>query len=188
MALMTITIQGEKQVIAVLESMRARASNLTPAMKSIGALVKNESLGNFKSQHGPDGTPWAPLKMSTLIARAMRLSGGKGIKTKKGAMKKGAQRVISTGKILLDTGVLRASVQVQDTSATSVTIASRIKYAATQQYGAKSGQFGVAHYKSRNGTFPIPWGDIPARPFLGTNPQMRTDIADIIRAHLMPAA
>jgi len=172
---LTVTVQGEKQVIQVLESMRARASNLTPAMKSIGALVKNESLGNFK-------------KMSTLIARAMRLSGGKGIKTKKGAMKKSAQRVISTGKILLDTGVLRASVQVQDTSATSVTIASRIKYAATQQYGAKSGQFGVAHYKSRNGTFPIPWGDIPARPFLGTNPQMRTDIADIIRAHLMPAA
>jgi len=29
---------------------------------------------------------------------------------------------------------------------------------------------------------------IPARPYLGVNTQMRTDIADIIRAHLLPAA
>lgn len=118
----------------------------------------------------------------------MRLSGGKGIRNKNGGMKKGAQRIISTGRILEDTGVLRASVEVQNANSTGVTIASRIKYAATQQYGAKSGQFGVAHYRSRNGTFPIPWGDIPARPFLGVNSQMRTDIADIIRSHLMPAA
>lgn len=174
MAMMTINIQGEKQVIQVLENMRARASNLTPAMKQIGSLVKNASGENFKNQSAPDGTVWKPLSMATLIARAMRLSGGKGIRNKNGSVKKGSQRVISSAKILLDTGVLRASVQVQDVTQQSVTIASRLKYSAIHQWGGKAGRGNKV--------------TVPARPFLGTNPQMRTDIADIIRAHLMPAA
>lgn len=171
---LTITIQGEKQVIQLLESMRARASNLTPAMKKIGSLVKNESLGNFKNQSAPDGTPWKPLSMATRIARAMRLSGGKGIRNKNGSTKKGAQRIIGSAQALLDTGVLRASVQVQEVTSQSVTIASRLKYSAIHQYGGMAG-------RGKKVT-------IPARPYLGVNTQMRTDIADIIRAHLLPAA
>ncbi len=171
---LTVTIQGEKQVIQVLESMRARASDLTRAMKSIGSLVKGASMENFKGQHGPDGTPWRPLKMSTLIARAMRLSGGKGIRNKNGSVKKGAQRVIASGKALLDTGVLRSSVQVQDLTKQSVTIASRLKYSAIHQYGGQAG-------RGRRVA-------VPARPYLGINPQMRADIADIIRSHLAPGA
>ena len=104
----------------------------------------------------------------------MGLSGGKGIRNKNGSVKKGAQRIMSSAKILLDTGVLRASVQVQDATTQSVTIASRLKYAAIHQYGGQAGR-GLKV-------------TIQARPYLGVNPQMRTDIADIIRAHLMPAA
>lgn len=43
-----------------------------------------------------------------------------------------------------------------------VTIFSSMIYAATQQFGASKGQFG----RNRRNQ-PIPWGDIPARPFLG---------------------
>lgn len=46
--------------------------------------------------------------------------------------------------------------------------------------GAKRGAFGV----SRRGG-PLPWGDIPARPFLGLSADDRKTIEEIVRAHLL---
>jgi len=43
-----------------------------------------------------------------------------------------------------------------------VIVGSTMVYAPTHQFGAKKGEFG----KTKRGA-PIPWGDIPARPFLG---------------------
>lgn len=167
---LTIDINGEKQVIQVLESMRGRIENMLPAMKQIGSLVKNEALGNFKAQSAPDGTPWKPLSMATRIARAMRLSGGKGIKNKNGSTKKASQRVISSAQALLDTGILRASIQVQSADKSSVTISSRLKYSAIHQFGGKAGRGGRV--------------TIPQRQYIGVNESMKIDILDIIKNHI----
>jgi len=51
-----------------------------------------------------------------------------------------------------------------------------------QQFGAKKGQFG----KTRRGA-PIPWGNIPARPFLGVSVSDRSDILAILAEHLRKA-
>jgi phage virion morphogenesis protein len=58
-------------------------------------------------------------------------------------------------------------------------VGTNIKYAAVQQFGAKAGAFGATR---RGGK--IPWGDIPARPFMGISGDDRSAILDIIRKYL----
>jgi len=55
-------------------------------------------------------------------------------------------------------------------------------YAPTHQFGAQKGEFGTS---SRGG--PIPWGDIPARPYLGISPADESDILALARKHLADA-
>ena len=52
-------------------------------------------------------------------------------------------------------------------------------YATTHQFGAEKGAFGTT---SRGG--PIPWGDIPARPFLGISDDDRRDIEKLVEGDL----
>lgn len=55
-----------------------------------------------------------------------------------------------------------------------VEIGSPMIYAATQQFGAKRHSFGKG----------APWGDIPARPFLGVSRDDSANILDILTQHL----
>lgn len=52
-------------------------------------------------------------------------------------------------------------------------------YAAVMQGGAAQGAFGRT---SRGG--PIPWGNIPARPFLGLSDSDRAGVLEIIAEYL----
>jgi phage gpG-like protein len=84
----------------------------------------------FRMQRDPYGTPWKPLKPATIAARR------KG--TRKGARSKGAQ-------ILVDTGILRNSLNSRILGPRRFAIGSPMKYAAAHQEGTAT---------------------IPARPFL----------------------
>lgn len=55
-------------------------------------------------------------------------------------------------------------------------------YAATMQFGASKGAFGRTKV---NG--PIPWGDIPARPYLGISAEDETNLLDELRGWLSGA-
>lgn len=58
-------------------------------------------------------------------------------------------------------------------------------YAATMHFGAKKGEFGT--YRGPSGTWkprPIPWGDIPARPFMHATAQELEDIADFLEEQI----
>lgn len=50
----------DRKVQGLLNRLRARALDLTPAMQAIGAFFERSVLENFKAQSGPDGTPWQP--------------------------------------------------------------------------------------------------------------------------------
>lgn len=63
------------------------------------------------------------------------------------------------GKILQDNRLLSGSVVARHTAEEAIAGTTDIR-AATHQFGAKQGEFGTT---SRGA--PIPWGDIPARPF-----------------------
>lgn len=64
------------------------------------------------------------------------------------------------GKPLMDSGLLRQSITHRADSH-SVEIGTNKDYAPTHQFGAAKGKYG----KTKRGA-PIPWGNIPARPFL----------------------
>lgn len=64
------------------------------------------------------------------------------------------------GKKLFQSGQLRSSITTQ-VSKDSVVIGTNDPKAPTHQFGARQGQYGTS---SRN--TPLPWGVIPARPFL----------------------
>ena len=64
-----------------------------------------------------------------------------------------------------------------------VTLSTNVEYAVVQQFGAKQGAFGR---DKRN--HPLPWGDIPARPFLGFSDRDKADILAILSEYLDNAA
>ena len=66
-----------------------------------------------------------------------------------------------------DTGRLRTSMKGRSTKRTAV-VGTNVIYAPTMQFGAKKGEFG----KTKRGT-PIPWGNIPARRFLGFSKEQK---------------
>ena len=64
-------------------------------------------------------------------------------------------------------------------------VGTNIEYAATMHFGAKKGEFGT--YRGPAGTWkprPIPWGDIPARPFMHATNQEFEDIADFLEEQI----
>ena len=58
----------------------------------------------------------------------------------------------------------------------------RLKEAGTHQFGASKGAFGTTSRGS-----PIPWGDIPARPFFGLSSEDEWGVLEILTDHLIDA-
>lgn len=83
------------------------------------------------------------------------------------------------GKILQPSGGragLLASLQAEATRDTARVGTNKI-YASTHQFGAKQRQ-----YQGK-----APWGDVPARPFLGIGPEDEEEIRDAIRTAIHKA-
>lgn len=159
----------DTEVRAMLLKLQRRMGNLRPVMRQIGHRLRNDAIANFKGQHGPDGRPWPRLSPVTLMARARRVT-GKGLYTKdRKRTRSAAYRVMTTGKALLDTGVLRNSVQVLDVTHDSVTVGSRLPYAAIQQFGGQAG-------RGRRVT-------IPPRPFIGLSAAANRQIFDLVNRY-----
>lgn len=81
------------------------------------------------------------------------------------------------------TGILREKGTLQDTlrhqvTSTELAFGTDRPYGAVHQFGQKKGASG-----SSNGR-PIPWGDIPARPYLGLSSDDETEVLLIIHDYL----
>lgn len=168
----------DAQVRAMLTRLSQRMGNLTPVMHDIGLQVVEWAQHSIDTETDPYGVRFKPMSLATKIARARRLSGGKGIYTK--GKKDGtgrvvrapAYRIITTAKLLKDRGNLYSSIKVINANANSVTVgvntAGPAAYAGVQQFGGG---------KSR----------IPARPFLpmkGLTPAHYSAIREIIERKL----
>lgn len=82
------------------------------------------------------------------------------------------------------TGILREKGTLQDTlrkqvTTTELAFGTDRPYGAVHQFGQKKGASGSS--KGR----PIPWGDIPARPYLGLSSDDETEVVLIIHDYLM---
>lgn len=105
----------------------------------------------FRDQKDIDGNAWAPIKEQTK-------------KRKK------------SSKILVQDGLLSSKMWGTNHGEDFAEVGSGAIYAAVHQFGAKKGEFG--NMKSGR---PIPWGDIPARPFLGWNDDLMDTTADVLK-------
>lgn len=169
---------------SALDSLRGfidRASNMQPVLKEIGEDMAESAKRRFETTTAPDGTAWAPNSPVTLARYGANFARKKnGELTKSGAAKL-ANKKPGTG----DTRMLGTTINYQVKDETAVTIGSPMVYANTFQYGAASGEFGFGVYATRNGSFPIPWGNIPARPFLGASDEDKANIVRLVYSYLM---
>lgn len=142
---MKVTIQANTQGIQEgLAKLSQHAQNLNPALDSIGSALAESIRLSFRASQDPYSNAWAALTQVTL---SRRKKGGEGAKP------------------LLDTGILRNSIS-HEVQGNTVEVGTGVEYAPLHQFGAQQGAFGTGHYKTRKGSFPIPWGNVPARPFL----------------------
>ena len=140
MAVISVQVT-DKPVMDALQELSRRVSDISEPLNEIGIEFAERIRGQFSKGESPYGNKWAALSAVTQAKNKGRRSGGEPLR---------------------DTGRLMASIthQMIDGGKT-VSIATNVKYANTHQFGARQGQYGRT---KRNG--PIPWGNIPARPYM----------------------
>lgn len=159
-----VEFNGGAEIERLFAQVSAHLSDLRPLMGDIGDQQIASTRARFLAGQAPDGSVWAPKSPATLAAQA-------------------ARRISTDTRPLFASGDLHSKLNYQiGADGQSVTIGSGQIYAAVQQFGAAKGAFGT-DTRGRS----IPWGDIPARPYLGLSDQDRVDIAAIITEWLESA-
>ncbi len=141
---------------AALERAEDLLTDLTPLMIRLGDYLAEATIERFPTGRAPDGSAWAPKSLVTLERQG------------------GGQRGADPRPLFGPSGLLSRLISYEVTP-TSVTVGSNMIYAAVQQFGAAQGAFGVT---AAGG--PIPWGNIPARPFLGLSDDDERAVVKIV--------
>lgn len=174
----------DREIRAALDRLTRTGADPTPALREVGSYLSEAIRLRFREGVGPDGKPWAPLSPITRAVRAARGAGGApSYKSgpNKGRYKLGPAMQYANAKPLLDTGRLRNSITYR-ADRDGVSIGTNVVYAAVQHFGARRGAFGTT---SRGA--PIPWGNIPARPFLGVSREDSSEIVGILQRAIQGA-
>jgi len=146
-------------------------------MSEIGEYLQDAVIQRFERSEGPDGQKWAANSESTI---AGVLSQSKGNYKKKGGLTSKGQKRAGNKKPLIGPTKQLKNINY-DATEDDVEVGSSRIYSRVQQFGAKQGEFGRT---KRNG--PIPWGDIPARSYLGFSDDDESMILDILKNYLEP--
>jgi phage gpG-like protein len=161
-----------RQVLEVLSRLTERFSpaGMAPVMQEIGETLAESTQQRFSTSTAPDGSRWAPLKESTVLARLAKVSGAYSKKTgkltKKGSTARGGM------KPLVATGILQDTIRYQIINGGAGVEIGTNRFAGEWEAGAAVHQFG-----SRN-------GKIPARPFLGLSASDEAEVLDILQRFL----
>jgi phage virion morphogenesis protein len=174
----TVIEVDDAEVKAALAKLAGKIENPRPLLLEIGEELTESTLKRFSSSTAPDGSKWQANSALTI------LRSGQG---------KGKKPLIGESKSL--------STQIHyELAETSVVVGSSMIYARVQQQGAKMGEFGRYYQLSRQKYgekdfrryagmkkgHPLPWGDIPARPFLGVSQDDRDMITRSVLSYLQP--
>lgn len=152
-----LTFDDDEAVVA-FNRLVAAGTDLTPLMRDIGEHLLRTTRDRFADEKAPDGTPWAPLSETTK-----------------------ARKTRNAGRILTESGILGGQLAYR-ASSDELMVGSPTIYAGTHQFGASRGAFGTTSRGS-----PIPWGDIPARPFLGLSGDDEDEVAALVSDFLVDA-
>lgn len=149
----------DREVLDYLRQLQQRTGDITPALGEIGEYLIKSTKERFGTGTAPDGTLWEKNSPLTL------------------SRKKGTQPLIGEAE--------RLSTEFSYFIGNNeLAFGSTVEYAAVQQFGAGQGAIGRGTYEKKRGSFPIPWGDIPARPFIGISDDDQVKILDIIQGYL----
>lgn len=154
-----------KEADEVLRTILNAINDMTPLLHDIGQEMVDSTLENFQEGTSPDGIPWAPKSKATLEKYERRKDGPVSSRPLIGPSKTLSSRQVHSfgvgdGKVSWGTNLTQAAVM---------------------QFGAAKGTFGTA----ANGSS-IPWGDIPARPFIGIGEDDISEIVRLAEEHLDP--
>lgn len=166
-------------------------------LKGIGEGLMASTKLRFSSSTAPDGSRWLANARSTI---ERFVNEGKYYSKAGKLNSKGVAKVAGKRPLVGHTGKLAENIAYQVESGTLV-IGSPMPYARVQQEGAKQGEFGrvvasnikrfrqfdekdFRRYAGTKKGHPLPWGDIPARPFLGISTADREAILDVIERRL----
>ena len=146
------------EITDVLNRLSAALTDLLPLMTEIGEQLEHTTEERFDRGVGPDGRAWAPKSQTTIDAYARRKQRvdrrplwGPG---EGGHLARSIHRAVGVDFVEIGTNAIQSAVM---------------------QYGARQGAFG----RTRRGA-PIPWGNIPARPFIGLSDLDRSNIAETL--------
>lgn len=151
---------NHEPVFRALSAAHDRLADLTPVYHEIGEHMVRSTKQRFGRSEAPDGTRWQPKKPSTIERYKARGDGNR------------------PDPLIGPSGRLGREIN-SFVSRDGVEIGSALEYSAVMQHGAGKGAFGA----DRAGR-PIPWGDIPARVWLGLSADDERDILDIVDEHV----
>ncbi|WP_454280520.1 phage virion morphogenesis protein [Sphingomonas sp. Marseille-Q8236] len=140
-----------------------KLGDMTPVYKDIGDYMTRQTKARFVSGTAPDGTKWRPKTAATIASYKAKRHGNK------------------TRPLIGPTGRLGKEINEVATR-DQVEIGSALEYSAVMQNGAKKGAFG-----NTRTNLPIPFGDIPARVFIGISDTEERSILDLVDEHLAEA-
>jgi phage gpG-like protein len=131
-------------------------------MQDIGEALVASTEKRFKDGTSPAGLPWAPKSPTTLAAYS-------------------ARRLRADPRPLFGPSGILSTTIFYDVApdGSSVEVGSNRIYSAVMQFGAAKGAFGQT---SKGGS--IPWGNIPARPYLGLSQSDESEIVATINEWL----
>ena len=147
---------------AALDRLAGALDDMSPVMADIGEQLKVSTEARFGQGVDPEGAAWAPKSQTTIDAYVRR--------------GKTADRRPLWGP---GEGVRLARSFHYDSGPTFVELGTNAIQSAVMHFGAKKGAFG----KTKRGSS-IPWGDIPARPFLGLSEGNQADIVELVEEWL----
>ena len=188
-----ITVKiNDSEIANAINRLQRAGGDLKPAMEDIGEYLTRSTKLRFAEGKGPDGTPWEPNTEATIVEFLRRKAGGtsrrKGEKGnnpyfgKDGRLnKRGAGQVMGKRPLIGESKRLSTEINYL-ADANSVAVGSGLEQSAVMQFGAKKGEFGC----TKRGV-PIPWGDIPARPFLGLSDEDASTVVAILKEHFESA-
>lgn len=157
--MLTIKFDGHDVQTALAQTLAA-LQDPRPMLEKIGEELAESTMRRFPQGRGPDGVPWAK-KSAVTVANHPR---------------GGTKPLIGESKTLSTT----ISHKVPGNT---VVVGSNAVQAAVMQFGAPAGS--LWRGKDRRGRNAMaPWGDIPARPFLGVSAEDEQTVLDVVADYL----
>ncbi|SFJ29356.1 phage virion morphogenesis protein [Albimonas pacifica] len=150
------------EAFAALDRLAGALDDMSPVMADVGEFLLESTEERFDRGVDPEGAAWAPKSQTTIDAYVRR---GKAVDRRP---------LWGPGE-----GVRLAKSFSYASGPSFVELGTNAIQSAVMHFGAKKGAFG----KTKRGSS-IPWGDIPARPFLGLSESDQANIVELVEEWL----